>query len=115
MRVTLRELDEKAQLLKRQELDKIEEEEFRLKNETQEINDLIVDLTGRKEKLLKDLESKKNTNEKRIKDQISDLQDKIKSGKDNINENFSQLIKTLEEQRNYILKEKGVDTSRSVN
>ncbi len=37
MPITLRELDEKAELLKCQELDKIEEEEFRLKNETQEI------------------------------------------------------------------------------
>ncbi len=74
-----------------------------------------VDLTGRKRKTAQRLESKKVTNEKRIKNQISDLQDKIKSGKDNINENFSQLIKTLEKQPNYILNVKGLILQRSVN
>ena len=107
--IALEELKEKAENLKRQELIKKDEEKHTLKVEQQKILNFQEKLQQQFQKSIHELESIKRGQEKKISNQLLELDDKIKSGKKEITEKFNVQIQTLQEQRNLLLKEKGVD------
>lgn len=109
--IALSELKEKAEQLKRQELAGKEEEKYKLKSELQEILKFIVKLKQQYQKDIGELESGKRIQDKKIKNQLAELNDQIKLGEASIREQFSSQIGKLEEQRNALLREKGVDTT----
>lgn len=110
--IALNELRQKAELLKRRELNKKEEERHKLKAEQQEILDFIENIQQRYQKAIEELESAKRAQEKKIRNQLAEIDDKITLGKKAIEERFNAQFRTLEEQRNTLLKEKGVDTAK---
>jgi len=109
--IALAELKEKAELMKRQGIDEKEKEKHTLKLELQEVLEFVKQIKQRHQKAIDELESRKRTQEKKVKNLLNELAEKVESGKKSITEKFNAQIKVLEEQRNALLKEKGVDTS----
>lgn len=109
--IAFNEIIEKADLTKRQELDEKEKQKHHLGVELKEINGFIESLCERNKKAIGELETQRRSKEKSINNLLKDLQNRITEGKKEIVEKLNVLIKTLEEQRNSRLKEKGVDIS----
>ena len=110
-RIAQREMKEKAEQMKRMELDEKEKEKNNLKVYLQLITGFITQIKHRHQKAIDELESRKQTLEKKLKNQLTGLEEEIETGKKSITEEFNTQIKVLEERRNSLLKEKGVDTS----
>ncbi|KOH44849.1 ATP-binding protein [Sunxiuqinia dokdonensis] len=109
--ITLNELKGRAELQKRQELEKKEDEKHQLKAERQEIMDFIEKTQEHYKNDIRELESRRRAQESKINSELKELGDKVTSGKKSITEKFGIQVKKLEEQRNVVLKDKGVDTA----
>ncbi len=109
--IALNGLKERAELQRRQELDKKEEEKHQLKAERQKMIDFIEKLEEQKKKDIRELEARKRAQENKINGDLKELGDKVISGKKSITARFDIQVEKLEEQRHAVLKEKGVDTA----
>lgn len=109
--IALKEVNEKAEIRKRHELEEIEHVKYQLLAELKQFNEYIGQLEDRYRKTIGDLETQRKSKEKNIKSQLKDLDDRIAEGKKSIQERFGDQIKKLDEQRNIRLKEKGLDVS----
>lgn len=110
-RINLAELNARSENLKLREIDEKEKEKHNLKAELHKILEFIKQINQRHQNSIDELESKKRTQEKKVKNLLAELAEKIESNKKTITEKFNTQIKVLEESRNTLLKEKGVDTS----
>jgi hypothetical protein len=110
-RMDLSELIEKAENMKLREIDEKEKEKHNLKAELHKIQEFIEQIKQRHQNSIDELESRKRTQEKKVKNLLTELSEKIESNNKSITEKFNTQIKVLEENRNILLKEKGVDIS----
>ena len=110
-RIDLAELNARSENMKLREIDEKEKEKHNLKAELYKILEFIRQIKQRHQNSIDELESRKRTQEKKVKNLLTELTEKIESNKKSITEKFNTQIKVLEESRNTLLKEKGVDTS----
>ena len=110
-RIDLAELNARSENIKLREIEEKEKEKHNLKAELNKILEFIRQIKQRHQNSIVELESRKRTQEKKVKNLLTELTEKIESNKKSIAEKFNTQIKVLEESRNTLLKEKGVDTS----
>ena len=109
--IALKEINEKAELKKRLELDEKEKEKHQLLVELKDINGYIENMGHRYQKTIGELELQQRLKVKKIDGQLNELEDRIADGKKTIVEKFNTQIKAFQEQRNTRMKEKGLDIS----
>ena len=107
--IALKEVEEKAELRKRQDLEENGHNKYQLLAEYKEITGFMVRMEDRFRKTLAELEAQRRSKEKNIKSQLKDLEDRIVEGKKSMLESCNDQIKKMEVQRNIRLKEKGAD------
>lgn len=103
-------LKEKAAQLKQQELQREEARKHQLEVDKKDIDELILNHSEQHQKIIHNLQSNNNADEKKLKLKLAELAKQIASGEKQITDEFQLMIKDLEYKRNKLLKEKGVDT-----